>query len=314
MTDPFLEHRKEQEKAHAEANANATHPIASLISVELNVMDACNRACRFCPHNDPVKYPNKVHWRMERSTAQKVAKDLASFGYKGRISLSGYGEPLIHPKIFKLIGDMRRILPDTVIEMNTNGDPLTPDRIHALAQAGLTNLYINLYDGPWQVAKFQQMFAQVSSHGLNHFFRRHWDGAERFGLELNNRSGMVTDEETGLGPRAEPWMGQPCHYPFYKMFVDWNGDVLFCANDWGRARVVGNVLQCTLMDIWLGDKMREVRERLAVGDRSEAPCNTCSVNGTLHGKFSFDLLNRVYEEDGRAAPHAEETRQAGAQG
>ena len=27
------------------------------------------------------------------------------------------------------------------------------------------------------------------------------------------------------------------------MFVDWNGDVLFCSNDWGREHIVGNLLK-----------------------------------------------------------------------
>ena len=37
--------------------------------------------------------------------------------------------------------------------------------------------------------------------------------------------------------------GSVCYYPFYKLFVDWNGDVLFCSNDWGKEHVVGNLLQ-----------------------------------------------------------------------
>ena len=30
---------------------------------------------------------------------------------------------------------------------------------------------------------------------------------------------------------------------YYKMFVDWNGDVLFCSNDWGREIVIGNLIE-----------------------------------------------------------------------
>ena len=32
------------------------------------------------------------------------------------------------------------------------------------------------------------------------------------------------------------------------------------------------------------------RKKLAKKDRSSKPCNTCSINGTLHGKESFNLL------------------------
>ena len=49
------------------------------------------------------------------------------------------------------------------------------------------------------------------------------------------------------------------------------------------------------MDAWMGDKMKKVRDRLSVGDRSQSPCNTCSVKGDLFGKSSFELINGYYE-------------------
>ena len=76
------------------------------------------------------------------------------------------------------------------------------------------------------------------------------------------------------------------------MFVDWNGDVLFCSNDWGREHVVGNLLQQDIRDVWLGKTMRNIRKRLAEGNRTESPCNKCSVNGTMFGEESFNILQK----------------------
>ena len=89
--------------------------------------------------------------------------------------------------------------------------------------------------------------------------RAHWVGAiEDYGLKLNNRSGTITwldldDDE------VENLKGYKCYYPYYKMFVDWNGDVLFCSNDWGREIIIGNLLKQSLYDVWMSDKMKEIR-------------------------------------------------------
>ena len=43
------------------------------------------------------------------------------------------------------------------------------------------------------------------------------------------------------------------------MFVDWNGDVLFGSNDWGREHVIGNLLQ-QIYDVWFSKPMNKIRK------------------------------------------------------
>lgn len=273
MTDLHLLHRKAQEQDHK----FTPDPFSSLVSVELNITELCNRKCVFCPRSDPEIYPNrKLH--MSHEVADAVAADLAKHKSTARISVSGFGEPLLHPLFDSLIRTFRQYLPDNTIECNTNGDRVTEDRIRSLFMAGLSWLYINMYDGPEQEAHFKPM---IGKHNVK--LRPHW--SEDFGLNLNNRSGTLEGQAAVKGR---------CNYPFYKMLVDWNGDVLFCSNDWGRKIIVGNVLEESLKDIWLSEKMKTIRLGLACGDRSRDPCNKCSVVGTLTGKRSFDLLMEHY--------------------
>lgn len=280
----FLEFRKKQAAAHEANVAGSDDPMASLISVEINLMDACNRTCSFCPHADPEIYPNRYDMKMSVATSETLAAQLAAIDYKGRVSMSGYGEPMLLRNVYRHIEIYRQALPDNVIEMNTNGDALSPDRIRRLFEAGLSQVYVNLYDGPQQADIIKQMFADAGTD--RYVLREHWLAEENFGLVVNNRSGVVN-------PIAEP-MRKRCHYPFYKLFVDWNGDVLFCANDWGRNIVVGSIHEFPVDGIWMSEKMKEIRLRLADGDRSHAPCNTCDVDGTLHSQFSFDMLMDHY--------------------
>ena len=277
----FLEHRREQERKHWNKNT-FTRPLDSILTVEINTTELCNRTCVFCPRHDPQVFPNRqLHLTVKG--AQTIAEQLEEEGYNGKISFSGFGENLLNPDFVE------------IVKTFTNGDKLTDKYIRDLVHyAGLDLLYINLYDGPEQMDHFDQMILWAEIRPDQYKFRMHWGDFEKHGLILNNRSGVIDwvgIEETDI----ESLKGKPCHYPFYKMFVDWNGDVLFCSNDWGREHVVGNLLQQSLHDVWFSKPMNKIRKRLMKGDRSKSPCNKCSVDGSLFGKPSFDLIKEYYE-------------------
>jgi radical SAM protein with 4Fe4S-binding SPASM domain len=299
--DPFLEHRKAQEQAHLARIANSEDPMHSLVSVEFNITELCNRVCVFCPRVNPDVYPNQ-NLNMPVSIVKKVAEDLRTIKSKSRISFSGFGEALLHNGFEEILRTIRSILPENPLEVNTNGDRLDIAKIDSLYAAGLTNLYVNMYDGPEQIEYFTEMFAKSSAQAGRWKLRAHWEGAmEDYGLTLNNRSGMVVSPELGLLPLEEA-LDRPCFYPFYKMLVDWDGQVIFCSNDWGREIRVGNVENRSISELWLSPEMAEIRKRLMRGDRSIAPCNRCNVHGTLHGGSSYDRIIAHYEKTGFVKP------------
>ena len=286
----FLEHRREQEKKHWERN-KGSKPLDSILTVEINSTELCNRTCVFCPRHDPKVFPNRnLHMTVKGATT--IAEELGENGFKGKISFSGFGENLLNPNFIDIVREFHNALPYATLECNTNGDKLTEDYAHRLYRAGLDLLYINLYDGIEQMEHFEKLMSNVREDQYK--YRMHWGDFEKHGLILNNRSGVV--DWVGIEDDSiENLKGKPCHYPFYKMFVDWNGDVLFCSNDWGREHVVGNLLQDTLHDVWFSKPMTKIRKRLMKGDRSMSPCNKCSVDGSLFGKPSFNIVKEYYE-------------------
>ena len=291
----FMKYRRQQEASVIAHLDDKSDPLNSIMTVEINTTELCNRVCVFCPRADPKVYPNRK-LNMTVEIAGKVAADLASFGYKGRISFSGFGEPLLNKAFDDIIRETRKHLPENILDTNCNGDRLTAQRIRELYDAGLTAIYVNLYDGPEQQPHFEAMFAEAGADPERYRLRPHWGGPdEEYGLILNNRSGLVTWEESGMSEIDEP-IRHPCYYPFSRALVDWNGDVLLCSNDWGRAVIAGNVTEQHFGDIWMSETMRNVRLKLMQGDRGHAPCNKCNVNGTLSGQFSFDLLINHYRE------------------
>ena len=54
-------------------------------------------------------------------------------------------------------------------------------------------------------------------------------------------------------------------------------------------------MQQSLRDVWFSKPMNKIRKRLMKGDRSHSPCNGCSVDGSLFGKPSFELIKDYYE-------------------
>ena len=288
----FLEYRRNQEIKHLSLIENTTNPLHSILTVEMNLTELCNRKCVFCPRHDPKVYPNR-NLNTTIEDARTIAKRLADFGYVGRISFSGFGENFLNKQFNEIVQAMRNELPNNVFECNTNGDFLNKKTVTEIYESGMDMLYINLYDGLEQIEPFVEIMKEAGISEDNYKLRAHHTQDE-WGLFVNNRSGLIDwigfDEDD-----IENLKGTKCHYPYYKMFVDWNGDVLFCSNDWGREIVVGNLIKSSVMDVWMGEEMKKVRDRLSVGDRSHSPCNTCSVKGDLFGEPSFNLINEYYE-------------------
>lgn len=265
--------------------------VKSISSVDITTIDLCNRDCIFCPRHDPNVYPNR-NLRMSAEGARIIGSKLAEIDYKGTIGLSGFGENLLNPEIVEITRAFRETNPSAYLEINTNGDPLDKKLYKDLIVAGLDKLNINIYDGPEQISEFDKVVA-----GTEHYrYRIHYNPKD-YGIFFNNRSGMI--DWISVDDDIEAVKNNPCYYPFYKMMIDWNGDVLFCANDWGRQRVIGNLLQQSVAELWMSKEMLKVRMRLAKGNRNFKPCNTCSVKGTMVGKASFDLLMEYYNEDSR---------------
>ena len=279
----MIKKRQESEAAYF-ANLKSDDILSSISSIDITTIDLCNRDCVFCPRHDPKIYPNRNLW-MTAEGAAILGEKISVLNYTGTIGISGFGENLLNPEIMGVIRALKTSNPKAFVEVNTNGDPLTLEMFNELIESGVDILNINLYDGPEQVEKFDEMLGDLPGYR----YRVHYN-PDDFGILYNNRSGMID----WLPSDPKELAGTPCYLPFYKLMIDWNGDVLFCANDWGKERVVGNLFQQSIMDVWMSKGMRKVRMRLAKGNRDFSPCKTCNVKGTLVGEQSFKMLKEHY--------------------
>lgn len=260
--------------------------------IEFSINGTCNRRCFFCPRVDPEKYPN-ISKSLDMDVFKKMLSDLASVKFNGRMSFSGFGEPLLTKNLVQYVSIIKKNLNNIYIEITTNGDVLLskngPKRLKELFDNGLTNVKVSLYDGPEQIEPMENIKKDLNLTDDQFIIRKRYLGPdESFGLTISNRAGSVEIKNDVFEVKAlkEP-LKQPCYFPFYKMMIDYNGDVLICSNDWKKEAPVGNIANQSILDIWISEKFMKIREKLSKSDRNYKPCKTCDVNGTLNAKNAF---------------------------
>ena len=71
------------------------NPLASILTIEINTTELCNRSCVFCPRHNPNVYPNR-NLHLSVKGAAIIAEELAQNDYAGKV-FSGFSENLLNP-------------------------------------------------------------------------------------------------------------------------------------------------------------------------------------------------------------------------
>lgn len=268
-------------------------PLPSI--VEISDSGTCNRSCSFCPRSDP-EYPDKKDFITEE-LHNKIFTELSSLNYSGMIIYSGFNEPLLNKKAYENIASARNFLPDAKIELITNGDVLTIDRLKKLFASGLNTILISVYDGPEDMIKFEEMCKKAQLNKKQYVIRNRYLPPEQdFGITINNRSGNLENSEYKI-ETPKKYLNRPCYYPGYMFFIDYNGDVLMCSHDWGKKQILGNLYKESIKDIWLSEKSNIARKKLFKGQRTFSPCNKCDVSGELIGENHYKQWSGIFKNN-----------------
>ena len=259
--------------------------------IEISESGTCNRTCSFCPRSaanfiDKKEFiTNKLH--------EKLCIELKELNYKGTIRYSGFVEPMLDKNIFNLINMVRNYLPESNIEMVTNGDPLNLKRLKKLFESGLNKILISAYDGKEESDKLEDLCIQANLNEKQYIVRhRYYSEDQDFGITLSNRSGLMADAEFKIDALKEP-LKKPCYIPSYTFFLDYQGDVLMCPHDWGKKVILGDLNKEKLKDIWFSKRFMGIRKMLNKSNRNFKPCNVCDVDGTFMGEKNSKYFNSI---------------------
>ena len=254
--------------------------------VELSLIDVCNRKCIFCPKVDPKIAPD-TYQKMSQIIIDKIHDDLQAMNFNGTISLCGYGEPLLHKDILYIVKKLSNV---SNVEVVTNGDVLSSKTLQELYLSKASKVLVSMYDGPEQIAKFKEMIKKANVPEELVILRDRWyDKYNDFGVKLTNRAGTIK-----AGDQDNPGKYTTCFYPTYQFLIDWNGDVFLCPQDWQRRVAMGNVMQESIFQIWIGKTLTKFRKNLLSGKRCASPCDECNADGTLLGKNHAKRWKKIY--------------------
>ena len=188
---------------------------------------------------------------------------------------------------------VRNYLPESNIEMVTNGDPLNLKRLKRLFESGLNKILISAYDGKKESDKLEDLCIQANLTEKQYIVRhRYYSEDQDFGITLSNRSGLMKDAEFKIDALNEP-LKKPCYIPSYTFFLDYQGDVLMCPHDWGKKVILGDLNKEKLKDIWFSKRFMGIRKMLNKSNRNFKPCNVCDVDGTFMGEKNSKYFNSI---------------------
>ena len=260
--------------------------------IEFNLSGSCNRRCDFCPWSNPEwrsshfqnVTDNNGILHLQTEVYEGVMKDLNKVGFKGGIIYSGFSETFLYKHLEEVIKISKEQCPESQIEIYTNGDFLTIDKLNTVVEAGLTRLDVSVYDGPDKVKQLDDLRVEAGLNKEQFQIRERWYAPEEhFGIgALSNRAGANIMPEINVN-EIHTALKRKCFYPFYQLIVDFDGAVLLCNHDWDKRLTMGNVKETSILDIWNSKKYKEVRGNLANANRNHSPCNRCDANGMMMG-------------------------------
>ena len=257
--------------------------------IEISESGTCNRSCSFCPRS-AADFDDKKEF-ITNDLHEKLCEELKKLNYSGTIRYSGFVEPLLDKNIYNLINMVKKFIPDSNVEMVTNGDPLNLKRLKKLFENGLNKILISAYDGKEDADKLEDLCKKANLSNEQYIVRhRYYSEDQDFGITLSNRSGLMENAEFKIDSLKEP-LKSPCYIPSYTFFLDYQGDVLMCPHDWGKKVILGNLNKEDLVEIWFSKKSMKIRKMLNNANRNFTPCNVCDVEGTFMGEKNSGYFN-----------------------
>lgn len=303
-------------------------PLKTPFSAYIFPTNRCNFRCAYCAHSLGEKGFREQYGfaseTMAMETYRMAVDQLAEFPDRLKtLSLTGQGEPLLHPRLPEMVAYAKQRQVSRRIEFMTNGALLKPELSRRLVEAGLDGIRISLqglsaqkyaqvcgaeidFDQfveqiAWLYAHKKQcdVFVKVLDVTLEpgeeeKFYRLFTPVADRVYIEQCRPvySGVSSTERISVDAdrygRAHR-RRNVCPLCFFMLGIFPNGDVYPCETIY-RPEYLGNVHTDRLRDLWDGEKMRRFWKMQLEGRRGEnrrcAQC--CAPDDVSHPEDELD--------------------------
>lgn len=228
------------------------------VAVEIATDWRCTRHCWYCPRSNQGV-------TMTEDLFRKIILDLKIWGFKGRVSLHGYNEPLLDNRLCDFITFIKVHLPQSSVVIYSNGDLLTKEILLKLIAAGMDKIMVSLHqptsDG--RVLELTKIASEQTVVQLMDFR----DGHRNFALW--NRGKERLEKKFGGTKKYSR-----C-YIIYTCVVHSNGNVVLCCQDGLGEYVLGNLLTKSLQEVWESSDFKKIRNQVSRGSFMLPICKRC---------------------------------------
>lgn len=239
-------------------------------TLDFETIGSCNRTCRTCIRNSHPDRDAVESWfgqnLLEEDLIYEAVEQALAMGFRGRVVLSHYNEPLMDERLPRIAHRVRSY-PFEAVYLNTNADFITPELADeldgALDYANVT-LYMNGRVGAkrakWIPTLFQETEARIIMIDRRPHHATHFTPA--FDLQA----------------KIKVAQGKPCHPR--KVIINHRRQYLLCCDDLIGNFDLGTFPEISIRDHWLG-KRKGINKTLSrPGGRSNySYCTTCPVGG-----------------------------------
>jgi radical SAM protein with 4Fe4S-binding SPASM domain len=306
-------------KAYARSDLVDLVPLANPISMQVDPASLCNFKCAFCPTGDPrlIKQTGRGQTFMKMELFEKILAEVSQFKSPLKtLKLFKDGEPMLNPNFIDMVRAAKSVSTIERIETTSNGSKLSPDFNEKLVDAGIDRVVLSIegvtaekylsfakvrFDFDRFVETVRHLYSirgnmklHIKTVAQNLDYAKGEDrifldtfGPISDGIFIENTvaswpdfavSDAVADEVDAYGRETEH--KDICPYLLYALSINADGVVSPCCVDWNRDLALGSVADMTIMDIWNGEPLRELRRAHVVdGLKSVSSCASC---GQVH--------------------------------
>jgi uncharacterized radical SAM superfamily Fe-S cluster-containing enzyme len=280
------------------ASDDSDNPLS--ISFDIELTNLCNCLCAMCPR-DKMKRPPGL---MEPETFYKIIDEIRGLAprWKTReIWFTGFGEPLLHPKLIEFSSYIKKTT-DVYLGITTNCTLLSDEMIEKIVSSGVDSITLsihgleNIHERIVKNSTFSELLTQVrklasaaagrlnlgitavetrlnKDHLRSGDFEAFWkaEGFESIAIcPCHTRGGNFREISATGFPAANALEDCAIFQPI--QFIASNGDMLACCSDIDGGTCIGSALTTTLQTLLM--KKKEIGNPR----RSFRQCRECPDN------------------------------------
>ncbi|MDQ1264545.1 MAG: radical protein [Campylobacterota bacterium] len=273
--------------------------------VNFDICTFCNHKCTFCSNSDPrtIKYQTSLN------DFRKVMQNVTKYVEPSELGLSAKGEVLVNKEFVQIIESSKKDFNIPYVYFSTNGALLDKTKAIQVIEAGIDSIKFSInavdvqtYKNVHQVddfnvvienfknllelkkSKYPKLKLTISSvinmdeKELKSMFKKLF--GENFELIDMISVYAITYTPKFNEISSSKVVTKKCSIPFKELYINSDGSLGLCCKDYFDEINFGSLLDSDFMDIYNGDKFKEIR---AMHENNVFPDNHLCKNCLLYG-------------------------------